>query len=523
MGRVTTNSVGLNYCREASLGVLPGSPSWRKLEPNDINKFGSTITTVSRTPISKARQRRKGVVTDLDSSVEFEADLTMRHLRDFVEGFCFATATNADLDMAVTACVASTTNAYTVAALSAGQAGKLKFSSGEYATLIFVRGCGVAANNGLKQLKAAPSTSDTAIGVSTDLTAETTPANAALEVAGVRSLASAADLTWTWDGTSKTAILASAGDITDWSALGLVAGQHIHVGSLTAGGAITNAFENAAANDMYGMARIRSMSGGSLTLDRVDTALQHTDGSAPSTAVDILFGKYIRNVAVDDSAWLEQSFQFELESPNLASNGDDRYEYALGNYCDTMAFDIPLADKAKLNFGFVGTDTNVPTDTRATNASSAVEPAQTGAFSSSIDIARLRLIDTDEDGLSTDFKSLKLTINNNVSAEKRLGTLGAAYMNVGTLEVDLEAQLIFTNEDVCTRIRENTTVSLDFALYNDDGGFIVDIPEMTLGGGDRDFPANQSVLINTTAQAHKDALLGTSVGISVFPYLPRPA
>ena len=49
----------------------------------------------------------------------------------------------------------------------------------------------------------------------------------------------------------------------------------------------------------------------------------------------------------------------------------------------------------------------------------------------------------------------------------------------------------------------------------------VDIPSMTLGGGDREFPVNESVLINTTAQAFGDPVLNTSIGISIIP-VPLP-
>jgi hypothetical protein len=77
MGRVTTNSTTMNVTREASLGVLAASPTWYELEPNTINQWGVTIGKTARTPISRARARRKGVTTDLDSGVQMEADVTL--------------------------------------------------------------------------------------------------------------------------------------------------------------------------------------------------------------------------------------------------------------------------------------------------------------------------------------------------------------------------------------------------------------------------------------------------------------
>ena len=98
-----------------------------------------------------------------------------------------------------------------------------------------------------------------------------------------------------------------------------------------------------------------------------------------------------------------------------------------------------------------------------------------------------------------------------------LGRVGAAFINAGNLEVNIEAQLLFTNGAVISAIRNNETVTMDFILRNDDGVVAVDIPSMTLGGGGREYPVNESVLLNATAQAFQDSVLGTSMGISIMP------
>ena len=272
---------------------------------------------------------------------------------------------------------------------------------------------------------------------------------------------------------------------------------------------------------MAGYARVRSISDGAIIFDKVDSALRFTDNSAPATAVDILFGEFFRNVATDAADYLERSFQFEADFPNLGAAGASKYQYALGNYCNTLGFNLPLTDKATLALAFIGTDTENPTLLRKAGADLAVSPEFAAAFNTSADIARLRIADVDENGLSTDFKSLSLTFNNNASPEKAVGRLGARYINSGNFLVDVEAQLIFTNGDVIERIRDNETVTMDFIVRNEDGVIVVDIPSMTLGGGGREFPVNESVLINTTGEAHRDPLLDTSLGVSVIP-VPLP-
>ena len=485
---------------------------WKLTEPNTINSLGATITTVPRNPISNRRQRRKGTVTDLDSAIEFEADLTHDSFEDFIQGWVFATAINGDVvfrgsDIA--------NGQYHIQSpFTAAQSAKFVQGAG-FSTLIYAAGYTTSANNGLKAISSAPGLRGASIAAA-GLTSETAASNTTLKMAGVRG----DDFTWDWDAPSRTATLASAGDITDFSALGLTPGQVVHIGSDNGSGSIQNAFENTAANDMFGNARVRSINGSSVVFDRVDTALRFDDLTAPA-ALDLMFTRFFRNVPVDASDFLEQSFQFEAAWSNLADPGPgDEYEYSRGNFCNQLQFNLPLTNKATATFGFIGTDTDNPTATRKDGADSARQPQGTSAFNTSSEIARIRITEVDEDGLTTDFKSLTLTLNNNVSPEKVLGVLGARFLNTGNFEVDVEAQLLFTSSAVTAAIRNNETLTMDFIIGNDDGQIAVDIPSLTLGGGDKELPVNESVLINTTAQAFEDPTLGTSIGISEIVAVP---
>ena len=517
MGRVLTNNVALAYTIETSLGV-PGT-DWFLLEPNEISTFGAEITTVARDPISRFRQRRKGTTTDLDSNVEFGADITISSFRDFIEGFCFATGINTDVTEIAASNPETTTDTYTVPALTATQVTRLQVD-----TLLWATGFTVSTNNGLKSVDAAVAALATSIGVTENLTDETGAGR--LSFAGHR-VAALDTVTWTWDSVNRQATLTSTGIGTALQALNLTLGQLVHVGSIASlGGSIQNAFENAAANDMFGYARVIGFpTADTVLFDKVDSALQFTDATDPTTPVDLLFGEFIRNVAVGATDYIERSFQFEAAFPNLGDgtpgNVDESYQYSQGNFCNTLAFELPLTDKATVTFNFIGTDTANPTTVRLPGANAASNPTLTAALNSSADIARLRITQVDEDGLTTDFKSLTMTLNNNVSPEKVIGQLGARFINTGNFEIDIEAQLLFSNPLVVNAIRNNETLTMDFVVKNDDGVIGVDIPSMTLGGGDREFPVNESVLINTTAQAFGDPTLNTSIGVSIFP-VPLP-
>jgi hypothetical protein len=517
MGRVHANNSSLLFAIEGSLGVA--GTQWFTLEPNEISSYGASVTTVKRSPISKRRSNRKGTATDQDSPVEFSHDLTMDVAHKFMEGYAFSVAVNANMDIGVSA-VDGTGDAFTCAALTAAQAAKLDFSAGEYATLVYARGfSAVSSVNGLHALDTAAATSDTAIAVSTNLAEVTSPAsNARIELAGVRFLAGLTDVVVAYSAGQATVTVANIAGF-NWATLGLTLGQTIHVGGATNAGAVQNALTGSGSNDTYGFGRILAMTALVLTLDKTSTTLQVAAPTTPAV-LDVLFGKFIRDVPVDHADYMERSVQFELSYPNLGAGGATEYEYAQGNYSNTVALNLPLSDKAIATFNFMGTTTEAPSATRKAGASAALAPLGTAALNTSADILRLRVTDVDETGLTTDFKSLTLNLGNNASGEKVLGTIGSKYINVGKFDVGLEASILFTDSAVIHRILDVTTVSMDFILQNEDGAVVVDFPSGTLSGGGREFPANETVKASLTFESFEDETFGTSIGVSFFPLAP---
>ena len=144
MGQVLTNNSGTRYAREASLGVLPGSPDWKDLEPNSLGTFGAAITNVAREPISKLRQRRKGTTVDLDAAADFDADVTIDSFIDFIEAFFFSTAVNADMTFRA---ADATGTGYTIPSATTAQAAKFQFTAAGPISLVHAAGYVTAANN----------------------------------------------------------------------------------------------------------------------------------------------------------------------------------------------------------------------------------------------------------------------------------------------------------------------------------------------------------------------------------------
>lgn len=521
MSAVKTNNVSLIYAIESSLGVLPGSPVWKVVEWNSLDAFGKTIENKARRPVTKDRGRRKGTIIDSDSPAEFGEDITLDAFNDFAEGFMFSEFANVEFDFThskmVGAALNVTATGYAFGAqlstLTNGTllAGKMVYTLGGAITLIYAKGYAIAGNNGLKPLDAdvtGTSTEATAAGLAT----ETAPANAWVGVAGLRT----DDLTLTISG--STATLVSAGDITNWATYGLSAGQYIHIGSATAAGAVQNAYST---NTVYGYARITSISGATLNLDKLDS---HLIGGPHSPAtIDVLFGRFVRNVqvtaAADDNRYLERSYQFEAAFPDLDGVGTPAYEYSVGNYANELTLNLPLTDFVTGGFAFVGKTSEDITTSRKTGASSARSPLRTTAIGTSTDMAS---ITTDLVSSASDvcFQSITMKVSNGVTGQKCLGTLGPTSLNVGQFTVSIEGQMLFTRKEIVNAIRNNTTVTFACILKNEDGAIAIDMPQATVGNGGREFPLDESILVNITLDSFTGTTYPYDMGITVFAVVP---
>lgn len=505
MSNVNTDTVTLSLADEEvgpPFGVLPGTPLWLQQEPNAISKFGAEIKTTPREPISKNLQRLKGKTTDLDSGVSFTTDLTFEFLHRMLPQTLFAQYANLP-DKGPVAGQAYyptgvTATEYTVAADGDVPNG----------TLIFASGFSLDANNGFK-VTAGGSTGVALKAAGLAIEVLDQPAqNASVYVCGVKGAVS--DLT-----INETAGVVTLGStILDFTKLGLSDGQFIRVG-----GADTDTFFTDEEDNGYARIAKDGISATGLILDKWASA--PVDNPGTGKTIELFFGPFVHNVAVDDDLYLFVPIQVEATWPDLGGAGVPMYSYAEGNFIDQGNMELPITSKGGLSYVMIGTDTGNPTLSRADEAENAMIPVLTDTFNTSSEIVRLRATQLDETGMTSDFLSANLNIKNNVTPKKVLGTLGAKYINRGLINVSLEADVLFTDGEVVAAVRNNETVTLDAGFRNADSqGFFVDIPELTIGGAAPSFPAHDQVQLKCTFDAHRSVRFGYSVSFSLFPYLP---
>lgn len=474
-----SNATSLSIARECEPTALT---PWKYLQINELSTFSAELTTVARDPITLDRMARKGTVTGLAASPAFTSDNFMDMMRYFGGAQVYSTWKGQSPFGKLP--TATTATGYTVPTGPIVAAGML----------VYAAGWSTPANNGLKAAGAASTATEIKVS---GLVVETAPPSAVLHVVGVQ--AAAGDLAIDASGNLTSTIL-------DFTTLGLTVGQWVHIGGTDPATQFANA-------DDYGLARVAVIAANKLSLSQREQA--YTADTGTGKTIHLYFGSFVRNVPVDSADFQRVRHTIEARyntSPTL-------YEYARDAYCNTLALGFPLEDKATLEFGMVAKDLEAPVATRKLG-SGWTDMVQSEAFNTAADFMRLRVAGIDEMGYDTYFKDTTVTIDNGVTPEVVLGNLGAAFINLGNLAVTIETETVMVNGAVLSAVRNNTSVSLAMGLRNNDGGFVVDIPSMTMGDGTKNLARNEKVKVAISCTAFKDPVLGYAVGISLFGYLP---
>lgn len=484
--KIDSNITGLRYAEEVqgSLGVLPGSPVWKPLEPNSYGEFGPQVSTVARNPITPSRQRKKGVVTDLDATAGFQSDFVQESLYDLMQGFFFADwrekQNNAPSGVSGTA--------YTVAS---GQG-----SLYEAGNLIWAEGFATSGNNGLKPVTSVTSTTVVCSGLTIE---GSPPAGAKITKVGVQG--ASGDITVTVTGT--VAVLGST--TLDFTTLDLIPGEWLFIG----GDSAASQFATAANN---GFARIKTITANAITLDRQPATMVTDNGSGKT--IQLFFGHVIKNES-DPALIKMRSYQMER---SLGSAG---YEYVLGCVANTMEIKITTADKVTVDLGFVGIDGET-----APSAKSGTRPdvPEQDAFNSSSDFSRLRMLNEDTAAtLFTFLTELNVSIDNGVTPSKSIGTLGAFDVTAGDFVAAGSVTAYFSSTEAIAAVRANHDISLDFAMVKSNSGWLFDIPLITLGDGRAQVEKDTEIKLPLTMEGAEHPTLHHTMLAQSFTYLPTAA
>lgn len=508
--KLDSNITNLRIAEEASFKTLSGAV-WKPYEPNSYSDFGGEVTTVARNPINSGRQRKKGVVTDLDASGGFNTDLTKDNLKDLLQGFFFASLRKKGEEL-VTAVDVDTSNPdeYEVAATAGFLVGSLIKGSN------FTN----SANNALNVVSAI--VADTSVEVADGvLVAEASPpATAQINVVGHQFAQGDIDVVVTGDYAHYFST------VFDFRTLGLIPGEWIYVGGDTAG----TSFQTAANN---GFKRVKSIAENEMVVDKSDLALVAEDNSATSNAtIRMFFGDVLKNEIGSDIVRRTYQLERELGAPDDSQPTQIQYEYVEGAVPSEAVLNVATADKLNVDLSWLAADHS--TIDGPTSAKSGTRPAlvENDAYNTSSDFKRLNmaivnLTSEAPDPLFAYLQDMTVTINNNLTLNKAVKVLGAFNVTAGTFQVDVSATAYFSNVSANGAIRNNLNVTLDAIVAKDNAGIAMDIPLVTLGDGRLNVEQDAPITIPLTSAAATGALVDPNMNHTLlmvfFQYLPTAA
>lgn len=508
LDKIDSNVTGLRYSLETSIGVADPSAIWYPLEPNEYDDFGGEYSLVARRPINADRQRRKGVIVDLDAIGGFTSDLLQAGLQDVMQGLFFAdfrrkgeeVVTAVDID-------GGNPDEYEVASTTGFLVGSLIKGSG------FTN----AANNGVNVVTVV--TASTSVEVATGtLTAEASPpAGAKITVVGYQSDVGDIDVT----NAGAPALPRITSTTLDFTTLGLTPGEWIYMGDDNAANRFTTAANNT-------WARIYSISANEIVFDKTNTTMV-TEANTTKT-VRLWFGRVLKNEAATASQ-VRRTFQVErqLGAPDTALPSQTQSEYLIGALLAEATFNFSTAEKATVDFSFMSTAHETYTGAEGVKAGTRPAIVNEDAYNTSNDFAVLKMHILDRtaganpSALFAFMTELELSVNNNVSPNKAISRLGAFDMTAGVFEVGGSATAYFSNVTAVEAIRDNSDVTMHGILVKDNAGFAFDMPLIALGDGRLNVEIDSPVLLDLDMPAAADEVFNHTLLFCYFDYLPSAA
>lgn len=505
VNKIDSNVTGLRIAEEECLKELPGvggvDAVWHPLEPNGYSDFGASITTTARNPINPSRQRKKGSVTDLDASGGISQDMTQTNLTRMMQGFLFADAREK-----------STSTPMNAAAIPASSIATdvLTFSANlpvapKAGDLVLLVGFGLGANNGLKLATAADADSITVTGLADEVAP---PATATAKVVGHQFADSDVAITYTPGNLPR--LTSAAFDLTT---LGLIPGEFIFVGG-----------DDAATSFAVGtgFARVSAIAAGYLELDKIDWAPAAESGAGKT--IRIFTADIIRN---EKSPALIKRRSYQIER----TLGDDvagpQSEVLIGAVPNELTINVEQAAMVTADLTFVACDDEYRTGTDGLKPGTRPNLIESDAFNTTSDFSRIKLAsvsstDANPAPIFAFASTLTLTVNNNVTPTKAIGTLGSFDTNVGTFEVGGSIEAYFADMQGPKAVRNNADITLDFVAVKNNAGVLFDIPLLSLGDGRLNVEQDTPIMLTLENMA-AESKFGHTLMFQTFDYLPNSA
>jgi hypothetical protein len=354
----------------------------------------------------------------------------------------------------------------------------------------------------------------------TSVVDETVSTAATLVVVGFQTAAGDLDVT------------ATAGDLPhltstalDFTTLGLTPGEFIWLGGDTA---ITNLLT--AANSGWG--RVHSAATNLLVLDKTGSTFV-TEANAAQT-VQIFFGRVLKN-ELDPALQKRRTYQIErtLGAPDFNHPTQLQSEYIIGGVPSKADFMAKTADKFMVDLEFVGLTNEQRTATTGLKSGTRPDLSVTDAFNTTSHVSRMRMtildpVNSNPLDLFFHVQDFNIPINNTLTPNKAIRTLGAFEVTAGLFAVDGKATAYFSDVQATLAVRQNKDVTFDaiFVRQSTAGnyaGVAFDVPLIALGDARLNVVIDKAIDLPLEIGAARDRNFNHTLLMTWYDYLPAVA
>ncbi len=528
LSKIDSNVTGLAIAREVSNGVLPDTPLWIAMQPNEYpGNFGGELSLTARNPISQLRQQRKGVVTDLNAAGAFAQDMTMYTFQPLWPGLFLAERLSKPqrggrLSSDKVMSVAATTG------INLGvPAADLFFTVG---MLVHTEGFTNAANNTNDVARAITSVTGNNIVISGLVNEAAPPDDAIVRAVGFQFPVGDVD------------VVRSAGDFPQLTSaqgglvgLRLIKGETIFIG----GAAPNNNFDDP--GNTFVRARIGvDPTSNTLQFDQtsggVDQETEMTAEDGAGKTIQIYFADVINNVSANSPRFSQETYTLQ-RSLGQADDAIDIFqgETVNGALWNTAAISVPTGDKVTISAEFLATNnqnfTGAPNDLLPGQPADINELPESAAFNTTNDIPDIRLYQRSTDPAAIVprrffrfISELTVNVSNNATANKAVGVLGAFAVTAGNFTSTSEMTGYFQNVGALEAIRNNADVGLyafaDQQLNGRRAGLLFDLPFGSVSTPGLNVTADAPITAPLTMTSAVDPVFEHTMIIHEFWFLP---
>jgi hypothetical protein len=484
----SSNRSSLAYVAEVTKGVTPATPAFKTLR-NLGNPFAGVPTRVASAEIRADRQVSNQILTDLVVTGSVNIELSFATYSDFIEAVLQGTWSVKPSITVLTAGTEISAVSTTTLTVAAGGAA---FKAG---MLVAIAGLPTPANNGLFPVVSSSGT--TIVFAAATFTAETLPIPVGASVRVVGFQGASGDVTATTTGLASTTL--------DFTTLNLNVGENIKTG----GDIIASQFATAADN---GWARISAITAHAITFG-VLPAGWAADAAAAKT-IQVFAGDFVTNGVI------QRSFTFERQQQDIPAPS---FELFQGCEIDQLSLTFKSAALITGSLAVIGRAAPLPTTVRTAGATDIAAPTYP-SLNAAGNVGRL----TENGALVTTslFESLGLDIKNNLARETAIGVLGASGIRDGEIAVTGAISAYFNDLNLLTKVLNDVPTSLQVRAGGTTGNresLLFDIPQVKLTGSAPVSAKNASRMFTGTYDAFMHPVLGYTIGVGRFWYLPASA